>query len=220
MEKIIFWGATGQAKVLKECIKHYNIDLIALFDNNNEIESPFNDIPLFPGEMIKKWVLQQPSHEFISYLVAIGGDRGRDRLKIHDYLKSLKLVPFKVIHPTAFVADNVKLGEGSQVLAHSSICVDTKIGRACIINTSSSVDHECFIDDGVHIGPGAHIAGSVRINTCAMVGTGATILPRLVIGKDSVVGAGAVVTKDVPDLAIVVGNPAKVIRFKSEVEVV
>jgi sugar O-acyltransferase (sialic acid O-acetyltransferase NeuD family) len=216
MKKIILWGATGQAKVLRECVSYYNIKLVALFDNNSSLISPFNDVPLISGEGFKPWIKQQDSRESLLFLVAIGGDRGRDRLEIHEYLKSSGLTPYIAIHPTSFVAKDAKIGEGSQVLAHSSICVDTVIGRTCIINTASSVDHECNIGDGVHIGPGAIIAGLVKIGSCAMVGTGATILPRITIGEGAIIGAGAVVTKDVPDFAVVTGNPAKIIRFEKK----
>jgi sugar O-acyltransferase (sialic acid O-acetyltransferase NeuD family) len=212
MKKIIFWGATGQAKVLRECISYYDISLIALFDNNSYLISPFGKVPLISGEGFITWIQQQDSLESIMFIVAIGGDRGRDRLEIHDYLKSFGLAPFTAIHPTSFVAKDAKIGEGSQVLAHSSICVGTVIGRACIINTASSVDHECNIADGVHVGPGANIAGLVKIGPCAMIGTGATILPRITIGEGAIIGAGAVVTKDVPDFTVVIGNPAKILR--------
>lgn len=212
MKEIIFWGATGQAKVLKECISYYDIRLVALFDNNSHLISPFDEVPLISGDEFKTWSMQQDLLESILFLVAIGGDRGRDRLKIHDYLKSFGLTPFNAIHPTAFVAKNVKLGEGSQILARSSICVDSVLGRACIINTASSVDHECIIGDGVHVSPGATIAGLVKIGSYAMIGTGAIILPRITIGEGAIIGAGAVVTKDVPDFTVVVGNPAKNIR--------
>jgi sugar O-acyltransferase (sialic acid O-acetyltransferase NeuD family) len=212
MKEIIFWGATGQAKVLKECISYYDIRLVALFDNNSRLISPFDEVPLIAGDEFKTWSMQQDLLESILFLVAIGGDRGRDRLKIHDYLKSFGLTPFNAIHPTSFVAKNVKLGEGSQILARSSICVDSVIGRACIINTASSVDHDCVIGDGVHVSPGATIAGLVKIGSYTMIGTGAIILPRITIGEGAIIGAGAVVTKDVPDFTVVVGNPAKDIR--------
>ena len=215
--KIIFWGATGQAKVLRECISYYDdLHLVSLFDTNSQLISPFDEVPLFSGEEFKTWILQQSSRESISFLVAIGGDRGRDRLKLHDYLKSFGLTPFIAVHPSSFVAKNVKIGEGSQILAHSSICVDSVIGRECIINTASSVDHECVIGDGAHVGPGAILAGLVKIGSCAMIGTGAIVLPRITVGQGSIVGAGAVVTKDVPDFKVVVGNPARIRSEKKE----
>jgi sugar O-acyltransferase (sialic acid O-acetyltransferase NeuD family) len=212
MTNIIFWGATGQARVLRECISYAGMTLIALFDNRCDLASPFDDVPLFCGDLFESWLQNQPSPESISYMVAIGGARGRDRLKIHEYLKNTGFLPFTAVHPTSFVAKNAVLGEGSQILAQSAVGVDTVLGKTCIVNTSASVDHECRIGDGVHIGPGAHVAGSVEIQSFAMVGIGATILPRIIIGEGAVVGAGAVVTKEVPAYAVVAGNPARLMK--------
>jgi sugar O-acyltransferase (sialic acid O-acetyltransferase NeuD family) len=212
MQKIIFWGATGQAKVLQECISYFDVQLVALFDNNSNLSSPFEGVPLITGHKFCEWLKNQDPVDSLYFLVAIGGARGRDRLEIQERLELHGLKPFKVIHPTAFVAKNVKIGLGSQILAHSTICVDSIIGKACIINTAACIDHECKIGDGVHIGPGAIIAGLVEIKLCAMIGAGATILPRITIGEGAIVGAGAVVTKDVSDYAVVVGNPATVKR--------
>lgn len=214
-ESIIFWGASGQAKVLYEFIDNDNYELIALFDSNREISSPFPNVPLYYGkDGFEDWYSKQ--NVKISCIVAIGGDKGKDRVNIQDYLKSKGLKPIIAIHDTAYIAKSATIEEGSQVLARSVVCVDTKIGRGCIVNTCASVDHECIIGEGVHICPGANIAGCVEIEKYVTIGTGAVILPRLRIGEGAIVGAGAVVTKNVLPNTVVVGNPAKIIRRKSD----
>jgi len=213
MRNMIFWGASGQAKVLRECMKNTELKLVALFDNNEDLVSPFSSVPLYFGKKgFEDWITKRCTSSSIGFLVAIGGDRGRDRLEIQEYLESYGLTGLIARHPTAFVADNVKIGVGSQILANSTVCVESIIGRGCIINTGATVDHECSIGDGSHICPGAHIAGCVEVGRYAMVGTGAVILPRIKIGHESIVGAGAVVIEDVPAYTVVVGNPARVIR--------
>jgi len=214
MKKIIFWGATGQAKVLRECLKDEDLKLVALFDNDQNISSPFKKVPLYIGKKgLKYWLKENQDNNQVSFLVAIGGDNGKDRIEIQEYLQSYGLVPLIAKHPTAFIAKDVQLGSGSQVLAHASVCVETIIGRACIINTGAIVDHECYIDDGVHICPGAHLAGCVEVGRYSMIGTGAIILPRIKISERVIVGAGAVVLKDIPPFTVVVGNPAKFLRY-------
>lgn len=208
-EEMIFWGATGQAKVLRECFNN-SMKLIALFDNNNNIVSPFEDVPLYYGENgFKEWFLSQRKDMTIGFLVAIGGSYGRERLEIQAYLESYSLKPLVARHRTAFLAESVTIGLGSQILANSSVCVETFIGRGCIINTGAIVDHECHIDDGVHIGPGARLAGCVKVERFSMIGMGAVVLPRIRIGEGAIVGAGSIVTKDVPPHTVVIGNPAK-----------
>ena len=206
----ILWGATGQARVLRETLRHYGVTIVALFDNNAELKSPFPDVPIFAGTKgFENWLVDRKNLEKLGFLVAIGGDKGEVRCSIQSYLETFGLKPLVALHPTAFVAQETVIGAGSQILAQSAVCSEVRIGKACIVNTSASVDHECVLEDGVHICPGARLAGCVRVGAFSMVGTGAVVLPWITIGERCVVGAGAVVTKDIPDGAIVVGNPAR-----------
>jgi len=216
MKEMIFWGATGQAKVLRECMKKdVVLRLVALFDNNDNLVSPFVDVPLYFGKKgFEDWMMERGSNGPVSFLVAIGGVRGKDRVEIQEYLESYGLVALLAKHSTAFIANNVKIGSGSQILANCSVCVETVIGRGCIVNTGAIVDHECRVDDGVHICPGAHLAGCVHVGSYTTIGTGAVILPNVKLGQGVIVGAGAVVIEDVPSYTIVVGNPARTIKKK------
>lgn len=210
-DRFVIWGASGHAKVLRDCLDKHRCRVIALFDNDINITSPFSDVPLYYKETeFEKWVESYLSSK-ISFMVAIGGARGRDRLNIQIYLKDKGLKPYTVFHKTSYVAQDCYIGEGSQVLANTTVCVEVKIGKACIVNTAATIDHECGLGDGVHICPGAHLAGCVSVGDFAMVGTGAVVLPRIKIGEGAVVGAGAVVTKDVLPYSKVVGNPARVL---------
>ena len=214
MEGMIFWGAAGQAKVLRECMQYASLKLLALFDRNENLVSPFADVPLYFGKKgFRNWLkkIEIPPDQ-IAFLVAIGGDKGKDRIEIQEYLESQGPRALIARHPTAFIADNVEIGAGTQILANSSICVETVVGRGCIINTKASVDHECHIGDGTHICPGATLAGCIHVGRYVTVGTGAVILPRIDIGDGAIIGAGAVVLEDVLPHTVVVGNPARVIR--------
>lgn len=213
INQVVLWGATGQAKVLKECLGYLGVSLVAFFDNYDGLESPFAGIPIHYGKKgFEKWKAKQNSETQFGFSVAIGGERGKDRVEIQGYLESEGLTPLIIKHPTAFVAENAIIAKGSQILANSAICIEAKIGRSCIINTGATVDHECILGDGIHIGPGAHLAGNIMVGDYATIYTGAVVLPRVEIGKGAIVGAGAVVVKDVPAYTIVVGNPAKVLR--------
>jgi sugar O-acyltransferase (sialic acid O-acetyltransferase NeuD family) len=210
--QIIFWGATGQAKVLRECMEPQGWRIVAIFDNNQEISSPFSDVPIYYGRSgFELWQENNQTNQ-TSFIVAIGGDRGNDRLEIQKYLAAHKLLPVVAQHSTAFVARGVTIGLGSQILAHAAVCVDTIIGESCIINTGASVDHECKIGNGVHICPGVKMAGCVEVEDCVTIGTGAVILPRIKIGAGAIIGAGAVVIRDVLPRTVVVGNPAQILR--------
>lgn len=212
---IVYWGATGQSRVLREFSSDAGFQLVALFDNDPETDSPFADVPLYHGKAgFRSWLARtgkRPAY----FLVAIGGDGGRDRLALHRYLAGHGLEPATVVHPTAFVAKTASVGPGSQILAQAAVCAGARVGMECIINTSASVDHDCTIGDGAHVGPGVTIAGQVNVGPRAFIGVGAVVLPNLRIGADAIVGAGAVVTADVAHGQVVIGNPAKPRAVKS-----
>ncbi len=211
-KRIIFWGATGHAKVLRELTRHLGYELVALFDNDRAVVSPFPDVSLYYQlQGFEQWKNKNGNAETAS-LVAIGGARGRDRVKIQRFLEKNQVRPVVAVHPTAFVASSASLSKGCQVLAHATVCADVTMGEACIINTASSVDHETVLGSGVHIAPGATLAGCATVGDYSLIGPGAVILPRIKIGRDVVVGAGAVVTKDIPDGKVAFGNPANIQR--------
>jgi sugar O-acyltransferase (sialic acid O-acetyltransferase NeuD family) len=213
VNEMIFWGGRGQAKVLRECMMESGLRLVAIFDNDRELKALFDDVPLYYGkEELQLWLEKKRDTAQIGFLVAIGGAHGKERVALQDYLQAQHLRPLVARHRSAFVAQNAVVGDGSQILAMAAVCVDAVLGRACIVNTSATIDHDCTIGDGVHIGPGVHLGGSVRVCDFATIYTGAVVLPKLVIGKGAVVGAGSVITKDVPDNVVVVGNPAKIIE--------
>jgi sugar O-acyltransferase (sialic acid O-acetyltransferase NeuD family) len=215
-QPIIFWGASGHAKVLYDFIGLFRYRLVALFDNDQKASSPFQNVPIFHGPAgFQKWLASHPAKK-LSGLVAIGGSKGAVRLEIHEFFLKHGIEPAVVIHPNAFVAENAKLGPGTQILANAAVCVEARLGRECIVNTAASVDHECELGDGVHIGPGAVLAGCVRVGRCSFIGAGAIILPRVSIGQNVIVGAGAVVTRDLPDNVLAYGNPARVQRKSND----
>lgn len=121
------------------------------------------------------------------------------RKKIYENLKKIGFRLPIIIHPSAVVARDVKLGEGTFVAAGAVINSGTQIGRNVIINTLSSVDHDCLIGDFVHVAPGVTLSGGVEIGREAHVGTGACVTQYLKIGKKAFIKAGEMVFRDVAD---------------------
>ena len=115
-----------------------------------------------------------------------------------------------LIDPDATVMNGSRLDNGVQIMAQAVVSYSAKIGRGVIVNTGAIVEHDCIIGDYANLCVGAKLMGAVRVGDMAFIGGGAIILPRIKIGDRAIVGAGAVVTKDVPDGATVVGNPARI----------
>lgn len=212
-KRYVLWGSAGHAKVLDEAIRQRGDQVIALFDNSPSATSVLKDVELVGGiDDFDPWIKTLGDCNDVFGLVAIGGARGQDRLILQSLFVQYGINIPPLIHPRAFVADTARLGFGSQVLAHALVAADANIGDSCIINHKASIDHECRIADGAHVAPGATLCGCVMVDENVMIGAGSVILPRLKIGRDSIVGAGAVVTRDVPSGVVVVGNPATVSR--------
>ncbi|HEX2860300.1 MAG TPA: NeuD/PglB/VioB family sugar acetyltransferase [Lacunisphaera sp.] len=120
---------------------------------------------------------------------------------------------FTILHPRSVVAADASIGGGTFVAAGAVIAPEVVIGRAAIINHSAVVDHDCRIDDYAHIAPRAVLGGGVRVGAGVLIGAGAVVLPGCTIGAGAIVGAGAVVRHQVAANTVVVGNPAKLLRY-------
>lgn len=119
-----------------------------------------------------------------------------------------------VLHSVAYVAPDVRLGHGTVICAGAVVQPASVIGRHVIANTSCSIGHDCLLGDFVHVGPGVNLAGGVRIGSGALMGIGSRAVPMCSIGTWSTVGAGGVVTSDIPDGVTAVGTPARVVEAK------
>lgn len=117
-----------------------------------------------------------------------------------------------VIHSSAVINDSISIGEGCIVYPGVIFTCDTKVGNHSIINIASTVSHDCEIGNFVTICPGVNIAGGVKIKDECWVGIGTKIINKVTIGNGSFIGAGSVVTKDIPNNVLAMGVPAKPIK--------
>ncbi|KAB1070553.1 LbetaH domain-containing protein [Methylobacterium planeticum] len=120
--------------------------------------------------------------------------------------------PFTLIDPSVPAPRRMEAGPGSYVNAGCSLGSGSVLGAFVFVNRGASLGHHARLGPFVSIGPGVVVAGHVTIGRGAVIGAGATILPELTIGENAVVGGGAVVTRDVPAGALVLGNPARIVR--------
>jgi sugar O-acyltransferase (sialic acid O-acetyltransferase NeuD family) len=194
---------------VRPILEHWGSKVAAVIDDTPGLDTPFTDVPLLVGWAgFESWLRANGAQD-TGFCVTIGNPHGRARLRLHEKLVGAGLQPVSAIHPTAWIAENAQVGEGAQVMAGAIICAEARVGRQCIINTRASVDHEDVLADGVELGPGATLCGLVQVGTGGWICAGATVLPRIRIGDDAIVGAGSVVIRDVPAKTKVVGVPAR-----------
>lgn len=198
MDRLIIVGASGHGKVVADIAQLNGYSDIMFLDNNPEIKICAGYPVLGPDSMLT----ELDGEVFI----AVGNASVRKKL-MEQY--SDRLFPI-LVHPRAIVADSVKLGFGTVVMAGAVINPDATVGAGCIINTSSSVDHDCVISDYVHVSVGSHIAGTVTVGKGTWVGAGAILSNNISVCANCMIGAGAVVINDITSEGMYVGVPARI----------
>ncbi|MEO6819311.1 MAG: acetyltransferase [Ginsengibacter sp.] len=196
-------GASGHSKVILDTLRLNNKKVSGIWDDNIEIKD-------FAGYIMSGDIKSCLKSNPILPIIAIGNNKIRK--KIDSFFVN---VPFgTAIHPDAVIAKDVKVGEGTVVMANCSINTGSSLGRHVIINTNASVDHDCIIGDFVHISPQVGLAGQVEIGEGTHIGIGACVIQCITIGKWCTIGAGAVIINNLPDGVTVVGNPGRIIKSK------
>jgi sugar O-acyltransferase (sialic acid O-acetyltransferase NeuD family) len=205
MKPVILIGGGGHAKVVASTLIDLKIPILGFVDPDTS-KSTLLGLPRLGDDD----AILTHSADAVLLVQSIGGTRPcARRAKVFDHFKSLGYSFFTAIHPTAIVANDVEIGEGTVVFAGAVVQPGTRIGANCILNTRCSVDHDCHIGPNNHIAPGATLSGSITTGPNCHIGVGATIIQGLILGENSLVGAGSVVLKQVPPNTTVFGIPAR-----------
>lgn len=194
---MILIGASGHGKVIADILKLSGEIEIEFWDDNL--------MAIIDGYTVSIRQNDAPT----DIILSIGNNAARK--KIVDNSSSYKYGI--ALHPASIRAGDILIGRGTVIMAGAVINPGSKIGKHCIVNTAAVVDHDAIIEDYVHISPSATLAGNVTLKEGVWVGAGATIIPGITVGSWAVIGAGAVVIKDVPANAVVVGNPARIVKY-------
>jgi acetyltransferase EpsM len=194
------YGASGHAKVIIDIAKSIDIPIDTIFDDNHKLIA-------VSGQLVVHTI----SIELLKAgtILAIGNNRIR-KIVAEKFMGKFQN---GIFHSSAVLAPTVVIGEGTVVMANASINAEAVIGNHCIINTGAIVEHECQLGNYVHISPNSALAGDVVVGEGTHIGIGAVVIPGVKIGKWVTIGAGAVILEDIPDFAVVVGNPGKIIKY-------
>jgi len=196
---VILQGGGEHARVVLDSLLAQGAHVIALFD------------PKFSGTLFgvpQRGAYDRSFRADAHAIVAIGDNAIRKKVALDTAHRFATTV-----HPSVVMSPFAEIGAGSMILHGAIVQAQARIGEHVIVNTGAQVDHDCAIGDFVHLAPGVVLCGTVQVGEGAFIGAGAIIIPGKKIGAWATVGAGAVVRADVPDHAVVVGNPARIIRY-------
>ncbi|WP_095497559.1 acetyltransferase [Paraferrimonas haliotis] len=201
-------GAGGHGKIVAELAILNGYSDITFFDDS---WPQVTNVEQWAVAGNKK-VLLSKVIEYDLTVIAIGNNEIRCALQ-----RELKKAGAKfgvLAHPTSVISSFANVGAGTVLMANAVVNPFAKIGNSCIVNTNAVIEHDCVLADGVHISPGANLAGGVEVGKDSWLGIGCQIKQLVVIGVGVVVGAGSTVLHDIPDYWTVAGNPAKPLKTK------
>ena len=207
---VIILGAGGHAKVLIDALLLRSVELLGITDADaGKKGHTLLGVPVLGGDAE---VMKHPA-EAIRLVNGVGSVRVNPlRRQLFEQFAGKGYRFASVAHPSAIIATDVALSEGTQIMAGAVVQTGCHIGTNALINTGSIVDHDCHIGNHAHISPGVTLSGGIRIGENSHIGTGATVIQGIQIGRNSLIAAGAVVIRDVPDGVTVAGVPAREIK--------
>lgn len=149
--------------------------------------------------------------ENLKFIISIGEPAGKD--KVYKKLKDNGCALVNLIHPDVTPEESARLGEGIVVHRYSGIPPMSVFGNNVLIQGTACMGHDLILGDNVVISSFAFVGGNTQIGRNTYIGPHACLRNGIKIGENVIVGMGSVVTKDVPDNAVVYGNPAKIMRY-------
>lgn len=217
MKNIVLIGGGNQAHYTIDIInKERKYNIVGIIDSIHNVGSDrFGYKVLGRQEDIIKLKEQ---YNIEGGIISIGDNWARYYVssQIKKEIPDFKFV--NAIHPSVVIGDNVELGEGIVMMAGCIINPKSKIGDFTFFATGAQVDHDCNIENYSSISAGSITGGYVTLGEFSAITLGVTVVDRLKIGKNTVVGAGSLVLNDLPNNVLVYGNPAKIIKTRKEGE--
>lgn len=204
-------GAKGFAKEVLEIIAHEH--------ESNEIVF-YDDVSIdIPKKLFGKYRVLRTLEEANNYFqnvencftLGVGDPNIREKLSKRLESEGGTLCS-SISHLTHIGTHDVSIGVGTNILPGVKISNSTFIGHGCIIYYNSIITHDVHVGKFVEISPNTALLGRCKIGDYTKIGANSTVLPGINIGKNCIIGAGSVVTKDVPDNTTVVGIPARIVE--------
>ena len=213
MNDLIIIGASGFGREVAWLVERINEkeptwNLVGFLDDDNRIQNT-----KINGYTVLGTTSNVENYVDTYFVCAVGASKTRELIirKLENLNPKIKYAT--LIDPSVELSELVNIGKGSIICAHTILTVNIEIGNHVIINLDCTVGHDAELKDFVTLYPSVNVSGATVIGRGSELGTGMQIIQGKTVGNHSIVGAGAVVVKDIPDNCTAVGSPAKPIKF-------
>jgi len=211
MQNVVIFGASGHGSVVLDCIeKEGKYKVIGFIDSFKEIGTELNGYSILGSEHDLPFLIKK--HQLFGGIIAIGDNWVRNLIvdKITRIAPEFNYI--STVHPNAQLGKDVQIAEGSVVMPGVTINANAFIGKHCILNTSSSLDHNGFMNNYSSLAPNVCVGGNFILGRGSAVCLGANIIENISVGEHSIIGAGSLVVGNIADRLMVYGAPAKIVR--------
>lgn len=214
MKKVLVLGADPQARIIPDIAGSLDdLEIIGFVEWGEGKKYLLGDaagFPVFPGNQFPEEI--QKKVGLFEFIIAMSPtEKRRERIL---QIQNLSLRPATIIHPTAVISQSAEIGQGCLISPGVIIGPGVKIGNHTILNSAVTIDHDSLIQENVVMGAGVHLPGYVKVLSDTFIGVGSCSVNGVTIGSNCLIGAGSVITKDIPDNVIAAGVPAKELRRK------
>ena len=219
MKKVIILGGSGAGMVAASvAMKLPDTEFLGFLNDNMEKGDTIGEFKKLPvigrSEDIETFLKERDTYFFCAF------EGIRDPYKSYDAWKALPIPRdryINLIDPNAVIPEGfVQLGVGVLAAPFVQVSPDTVISDNVMLLGNAFVGHNSFIGEFSHVTTNSVVGAFVHVGKGVTVGMNSTLLGRVHVGDFTLIGAGSMVTKDVPENVIVAGNPAKVLRERGE----
>lgn len=210
MKKCVIVGAGTYGQVYVNYLSEI-YDVQGFFDSNPDLlNKKINNYPVIGSvESLPEYMEHQKG---TAIFIPLGNNERR--VELLRYYEELGYDLPSFIHDSVYLHDNVFIGKSVYILPSTNVMPFTSIGDYTMISMGVNIAHHVAIAEGCFFSQGCNIGASIAIGLRAYFGMAASVMTGVEsIGANSIIGVGAVVIRDVPEKAVIVGNPGKVLKY-------
>jgi len=207
MKKIVIFGTGELAQRIFFYLKDSEDDVVAFSANKSNIDSnELLGLPVVPFENIQE---KYPPEKFSMFIALAYSEMNKKRTRFFEQAKNKGYELYSYVHPSTKIWDEFEMGENCFILAENIIQPFVKIGDNVLIGSNNLISHNTIIENNCFLTSNITLGGHITIGANSFVGLSATINQRVKIGKECIIGAGTLITKDVQDKEVYAENSSK-----------